>query len=164
MAFSVLDWKKNEVVFVAGVLFLVLGVSVGQMQIGQSKARDQQRKADTEVVARALEAYYEDYDILPPATADGEIVSCGRDAAYECDWGGGEEMQDSEGVAYLKRMPADPQNSMKGWRYVYEVNRTRNRFRVYARLENGRDPDGRANLTRECGESVQCTWYVGNWE
>lgn len=157
--FSPFAWKKHELIFVAAVLLVVWIISAFQIRIGQMKTRDAQRKADTGLVASALRQYLGDHQVLPPAEA-GLMVSCGSWAAFPCDWGGG-PVADAEGVTYLKKIPKDPLTS-QGRTYVYEVDATRQHFRIYAVLEYQRDPDSTSNLTTSCGGDLQCNWYVGN--
>ena len=46
--FSLFDWKKNEVVFVALILSVIFGISFYQLRIGEMKTRDMQRRVDLE--------------------------------------------------------------------------------------------------------------------
>jgi hypothetical protein len=160
MGFSVLDWKKNEVVFVAAVLTITFGISWFQLKTGEMKTRDAQRKADVELVARALSAYHDDYDIYPNGTEDGKIVSCGNRGSEECVWGEG-TIVDGDNVTYLKKMPQDPFDR-NGRRYVYEVRQDKKDFRIYAALEYKGDASYKSDLTRQCGINVQCSWYAGH--
>jgi len=144
--FSILAWKKSEIGFVVGVLVVIVAVSGIQLKLGQMKTRDAQRKADVELVGRALTVYLEDHRILPMADA-GRVVGCGYLGGEACEWDGG-PMIDNEGVVYLKKMPIDPFN-YRGWKYVYEVSPDGQKFKVSAALEN-------------CRSGVQCNWYAGN--
>ena len=72
--FSILDWKKGEMVFVVAVLLVIVGISGLQLRVSQMKTRDAQRKADVELVGRALSVYLEDHKILPAADS-GRIVA-----------------------------------------------------------------------------------------
>lgn len=144
--FSVLEWEKKEIVFVAAVLLILFGISFYQLKLGQMKTRDAQRKADVELVGRALTVYLEDHQILPMAN-EGRIVGCGYMGGEACAWDGG-PMIDNEGVVYLKKMPIDP-FSYRGGKYVYEVSPDGKKFKVWAALEN-------------CRGGVQCNWYAGN--
>ena len=141
----------------AAVAAVVVGVSVVQLGQGQMKARDAQRKADVELVGRALAAYFVEHDQYPPGS-NGLIVSCGGRAIETCGWGG-ENLGDGEGTVYLRKLPVDPLAD-RGATYVYEVNETRQKFRLYVALEWRRDPAYKNNLTAECGSNVQCNWYV----
>lgn len=157
--FSILDWEKTEAGFVALVLAVTVGISVTQLHIGKIKTRDAQRKADGELVGRALAVYYKQNDRYP-GVAEGKIEACGNRGSEACFWGEG-KVVDEEGVVYLKILPTDP-FTHKGWRYVYEVSDNLQNFRIYAALENTRDKDRKNNLTTVCGENVQCSWYVEN--
>ena len=156
MGFSVLDWKKSEVVFMGVVLAAILGISWFQLKTSEMKTRDAQRKADVELAARALSAYYDDYGVYPSGTEDGRIVSCGNRGGEECVWGEG-AIVDGDNVTYLKRIPIDPFDK-QGRKYVYEVRPDGKDFRIYAALEHKGDPAYKSDLTKECGINVQCNW------
>ena len=145
--------------FVGTVLLIILVISQVQLRVGQMKTRDAQRKADTELVARALDQYFQVFAVFPPA-ADGQIVICGDILDLPCQWGKG-SIRDKEGVTYLKQLPADP-FSGQGRRYVYQVSSDRRQYRIYVALEYRRDPDWKTNLTIPCQGELQCNWYVGN--
>ena len=159
MKFSILDWKRGELLFVVGVIVIVAGVSFWQVKLGEVKTRDAQRKADTELVARSLRSYYEVWGSYP-AGEGGEIRACGRDGGELCKWGGG-EIKDADGVVYLKKLPQDPMAD-RGYFYVFEPGEAGRSFRIYAGLENRRDAAYKSGLTMSCGVTVQCSWYVEN--
>ena len=144
--FSIFDWTKKELGFVVVVLVVLFGVSFYQLKLGEMKTRDAQRRADIELVGRALNQYYVDHMRYPTAE-DGKIVQCGNKGLEVCEWDEG-PLLDDEGVVYLKKMPVDP-FSYKGWKYVYEVAPDGKKFKVSAALEN-------------CRNGVQCNWYVQN--
>lgn len=149
--FSILEWKKGEIIFVLAVLSVVLSVSVVQVRIGEMKTRDAQRKADSNLIARAMANYFGDHGIYPAAD-NGRIVACGFEGGEVCEWGGG-PIIDADGVVYLQKIPVEPFWD-KGGKYVYESDGKS--FRIYARLEREKKTD----LTIECGSRVQCNWYA----
>ena len=157
--FSVWEWKKQEIVFFAGVVLVILVISAVQLRTGAMKTRDAQRKADAELVTRALVRYLGDYRILP-ADDNGAIISCGREGMERCDWGEG-EIVDGDKVVYLKKLPVDPKVS-EGRRYVYEADDKRQTFKIFVALEYRRDPAYKKGLTQACGSNIQCNWYAGN--
>lgn len=160
MDFSLLSWKKSELGFVVCVVAAILGISLFQLRISQMKTRDAQRKADVELVARAIDAYYSDYKEYPTASKNGEIIACGREGLEVCVWGEG-KVVDRDEVVYLSKLPVEPQ-AEKGLRYVYEVDESRQKYKIYIALEYKSDPAYNDNLTAMCGEKIQCRWYVGN--
>lgn len=160
MDFSLIAWKKGEVVFLGVVVVVIMAVAGGQLWLGGMKARDSQRKADVDLVARALKTYYEDYGIYPAADGTGRIVGCGEGGREACGWGEG-TLVDEKNIAYLKKIPRDPY-SFRGWSYMYSVSSDRRGFRVYAGLEYERDGGAKRDLTVGCGERVQCKWYAGD--
>jgi hypothetical protein len=157
--FLAFDWKKSETLLVMTVVMTILGISFFQLRIGQMKTRDAQRKADVELTGRALDAYFADHGYLPmEATGSGQIVACGRQGGEVCIWGEG-KIVDKDNVGYLEKLPTDPQSS-GGRKYVYEINRERNHYRLYVALENRQDVAWKKGLTAECGDGIQCNWYV----
>ena len=144
--FSLFEWKKHELIFVGVVLLVILVISQIQLKVGQMKTRDAQRKADVELVGRALDKYYADHQVFPPAE-DGKILSCGGVVDLVCDWGK-DLIRDLKGTVYLNKFPADPLAD-QGRSYVYEVDKTRQQYRIYVTLEN-------------CQGDVQCKWYIEN--
>jgi hypothetical protein len=157
--FSFFDWVKKDVLAVIVILMGIVGISFYQLQIGGMKARDAQRKADVELVARALEKYFYDYQIYPTAN-DGKIVACGKQGLGACDWGTG-PIVDRDNVVYLKDIPIDPK-TWDGWSYEYVPDKGGQNFRIYVGLEYRSDQAFRKDLTVKCGNNVQCSWYVEN--
>ena len=147
-----MEFSKDEIIFVTCVLLAIFGVSYFQLKISQMKTRDAQRKSDVELVSRALNAYFEDYKILPAASAQGEIISCGFKASEVCPWGGG-PLIDAVNVTYLKKLPEDPQ-TYKGLQYKYSVNSERTKYKICITLEYTGDKDYK--------KDIQCNWYAHN--
>lgn len=152
MGFSVFDWEKKDLTFVLIVLLAIFGVSHYQLKISQAKTRDNQRKSDVELVGKAINAFFEDYKILPTASDKGEIISCGDKGLGVCKWGEG-LMVDKENVTYLKKLPVDPQAD-QGLAYIYSVNPERTKYKICITLEYKADKDYRVD--------VQCNWYAHN--
>jgi hypothetical protein len=156
MNFSPFAWKRSELIFVTMVLLVLFSVSFFQLRIGEMKTRDAQRKADVELVARALNAYYSDHGQYP-ASQNGKIVACGKELAEECEWGL-DSITDAENITYIKSLPNDP-FSGQGRSYKYLLDDMDN-FKIYVSLERSNDPDLKKDLTIGCGINVQCNWYA----
>ncbi len=150
-AFSILNWEKGEIIFVGVVLAMIMVISGVQLRTGEMKSRDVQRKADVEVVGRALSVYLEDHKILPAADG-GRIVACGFARDASCEWGR-DAIEDTDGVAYLKKLPADPWSEW-GWKYVYSTNAERTKYKICISLEYKAD--------KEFKNDIQCNWYAHN--
>ncbi len=157
--FDLLKWDKFELGVVASVILVVFGISFYQLQISRMKTRDAQRKSDTELVAKSLEAYYQDYRVYPLAGDGGVIVSCGSKGVRNCVWGD-DRIVDEDNIAYLEHVPNDPFADF-GYRYIYEVSSDRQHYKIYSALEYRGDKDSRSDLTVECALSVKCRWYAG---
>lgn len=158
--FELFRWTKKEISWVLAVLVIILGISWRQLITGEMKTRDAQRRSDVELVSRALNKYYADHQIYPAADSDGRIISCGNRGLAACQWGYG-KIVDIDQVVYLKDIPVDPQ-TWKGVKYVYTTNGTRTAYKIYVHLEYLGDPVVKKGLTAECGNGVQCNWYVAN--
>ncbi len=150
---------KRELLFVISIITSVFLLSFFQIKDGERKTRDAQRKADVELTARKLAQYYDDHNIYPTAVS-GQIVSCGLAGSQVCNWGEG-PMVDSENVQYMDHLPKDPFSS-SGRTYVYVPSETLGKFKIYIALERKQDPAFKKDLTIECGNHVQCNWYVEN--
>lgn len=156
--FSVFSWQKKEFIFLVGVISLIFGVSFYQLQTSKMKTRDTQRRSDTELVGRAIDAYFLDHQTYPAASVSGAIVSCGSKGLEECEWGEG-KIVDEDNVTYLERLPREPFFD-QGYKYIYEVSSDRKHYRIYSVLEYTRDPAYRKDLNIECGPGAKCGWYV----
>ncbi len=157
--FSLFTFSKSQSVFLLVVIATVFGISYYQLKLGEMKARDVQRRSDTEMVAQGLREYFLQHENYP-VSDNGKIVSCGQRGLEICQWGNS-EMIDDENIVFIKNMPREPFFE-RGFFYIYEVNERRDKFRVYAKLENERDPVVKKNLTVDCGNSVKCNWYAGD--
>ncbi len=153
------SWKRDEVLVTIGIMLTILVISLVQLRDSQMKTRDAQRKADAGIISRALAAYWADHLTLP-GEKDGKIVGCGGKGVDVCEWGAG-QIQDAEGIVYLKKMPIDPLAD-KGRTYMYERDEAGKKFRIYVAVEYRRDPEVKSNLTIGCGKNVQCNWYAEN--
>lgn len=157
--FNLFEWKKSDLIFVVLVVFVIFGISFYQLKIGEMKTRDMQRRADAELIGRALRQYRLDVGVYPlEATGSGKIYACGDKGEGACEWNGG-PLVGPENTVYLNKLPGDPKES-EGRTYVYQTNEERDHYRVFVALENRRDKIVRPGLTQECGSRVQCNWYV----
>lgn len=144
MEFSVFKWSKRELLYVLLVVLVIYVISVTQLRTGEMKTRDARRKDDVEQVGRALNAYASDHNGIYPAVLWGTKKN---------------NIEDSDGIVYMKSLPKDPTDDRK---YVYIVTQDKHAFKIYVALEYISDPGIRKGLTIECGNKVQCNWYVTN--
>ena len=131
-----------ELLVVMAILGLLASITYGQFRTSQKKGRDAQRKTDLENIARALEIYYNDFQKYPESTnCAGEqvgkiVVEKNCPSLRILNWG--ESFQVSSGsrtFIYMKKLPADPLPTQS---YCYE--QVPDGFRLYAKLENKKDP------------------------
>lgn len=144
MEFSVFKWDKKELVFVILVVFVIFVLFAFQLKTGEMKTRDARRKDDVEQVGRSLNAYASDHNGIYPDAVWGTKKT---------------NIEDNDGVVYMKSLPKDPTS---GRDYIYIVTSDKHSFKIYVALEYASDPGIRKGLTIECGNKVQCNWYVTN--
>jgi len=109
-----------ELLVVIAILGILATVGLGSFQSSQMKGRDAQRKSDLSQIQKALEMYYNDKGAYPTS-----IPTRGN------EW---RDTSVTGGTLYMKSVPGDP----KGGDYCYESNGTY--YKIYAKLENTRDP------------------------
>jgi hypothetical protein len=144
----------TRVEFLAIVLILAVltAVTFFNLRLSQIKARDAQRKDDLRQIAKALGAYFEDHGIYPEAEkASGKMKACGCGSGIViCDWDrdeGQREFCDEKNIVYMIKVPGDPAGQPA---YCYSSETGGNSFKLYAKLENSRDPEARGPYS--CGE------------
>ncbi|OGM05196.1 hypothetical protein A2125_01690 [Candidatus Woesebacteria bacterium GWB1_43_5] len=126
------------VMAIIGVLVTLVGATFRNSQM---RGRDAQRKSDLNQMLKALELFYSDYGLYPQDSV-GKISACPYQPATgvgtPCAWGTS-EFTDSKSI-YFKQLPADPSSSDT---YFYRVvpGSNRQKFQVFARLENSEDKD-----------------------
>jgi len=114
-----------ELLVVIAILGLLATVGLGSFQSSQMKSRDAQRKSDLSQIQKALEMYYNDNGRYP-LTADLQTL---------LNNGGSWSAAGGETI-YMKTVPKGP----RGESYCYESNTNGTYYRIYARLENMKDP------------------------
>jgi len=109
-----------ELLVVVAILGILATVGLGSFQSSQMKSRDAQRKSDLSQIQKALEMYYNDKGRYRTAT---EGLPTG-------------EWSNAAGTIYMKTVPTDP----KGGNYCYESDNNGTYYKIYAKLENTKDP------------------------
>lgn len=154
-----------ELLVVMSILGVLVTLIAGGYRTAQLRGSDAQRKADLKEVANSLELFYSDYGEYPAASGT-QIAGCPYDPVSEtgsaCSWGTG-EFTDSKTV-YYKELPEDPSSS---YFYVYRVvpGSSNQKYQLFARMENPRDPDclggdcSVSPLSISCGDQV-CNFAV----
>jgi len=124
---------------VIAILGILATIGLSSFRNSQMRGRDVQRKSDLKQVAGALELYYSDYNEYPDA---GDII-----------WG--DEFTDGNTI-YFKVLPTDPLS----YDYLYRVDTTNQKFRLYAYLENSQDKNIVSGLTQTCGTNKNCNFAI----
>ncbi|MGI5826143.1 MAG: type II secretion system protein [Patescibacteria group bacterium] len=123
-----------ELLVVMAILGILSSLAFGNFRVSQMKSRDAKRKADLGQMQRALEMYYNDKGRYPPV---GEVE------LTEGNLG----LVDANDTIYIKEWPTDPSGNPE---YCYLTDSNGTYYGLYARLENGQDPDISAGLFN-CG-------------
>lgn len=142
-------FTKIEFSVIVSILAVLTAVTIFNLRLSQIKARDAQRKDDLRQIAKALGAYYEDHGAYPRAEeASGKMKACGcGSGTVACDWDRDEglrEFCDEKNVVYMIKVPGDPAGQPQ---YCYWSGTGGNSFKLYAKLENSRDPEARGPYT-----------------
>lgn len=119
-----------ELLIVMVIIAILAGYGLNSFNSSQIKARDAQRKADLTSIVSALEIFYNDKGYYPSGTS--MIQGCGSSESA-CTWGG--SFEGTNNTLYMAELPKDPSG---GQTYYYLSDGTE--FRVFARLENLKDP------------------------
>ena len=129
-----------ELLVVIAILGLLAAVGLGSFRTSQLKSRDSKRKSDLSQIQKALEMYYNDHGQYPDV---GDYPA------------GGSAFEDANNTLYMKEMPTD----VKYGDYSYETDGTY--YKIYARLENERDPSIGSYPGTTCGDD-ECNCGVSS--
>ena len=124
----------------------------------RERARDVQRKSDTDQIKKALRMYYNDMTLYPETGGSNKIKACGNPATTTFEWG---SAFTCGSMTYMKLLPHDP-----GWKqagdpdYQYTQASSGQDFCLWATLENKSDGDIAKSKTRCPNCSVGANDYV----
>ena len=138
-----------ELLVVIAIIGLLASVVLVSLNSARVKARDAKRKADLSQLVKALELYYDSYNVYPPFRASS---SCG---GYRNDWATSICSDpnwlstDSNFMKVLARLPKDPLNKLGNddtpwWyanTYLYGVSADGQKYDLITNLENTSDTD-----------------------
>lgn len=173
-------FTKKESIGIFTILFLLVGVSFYNFKISFRGARDIKRRDDLTFLTVALERFYSDYEMYPPASADGKIIDClpagittedikkiigGNpslnrkkifSALGSCEWGASSlaDVSDPSIPIYLSVIPKDPR-SVDGFSYFYFS--TTKHYQLYGSFEGKDLSEYNKNIVAraiECGNRI----------
>lgn len=139
-----------EILIAMAIMGILASVGYAAYTVSILKSRDGARKADLSQVARALEAYNNDYGVYP-RSCSGRVGGC-VDGEQSCVWGS--SFSAGEKV-YMRQLPLEGKT---GWMYVYLVAPDRRSYQLFARLENTDDPHYQEYTTSCTTGSLPCTY------
>lgn len=145
-----------ELLVVIAIIALIAALSIIAINRSRMLARDAKRKADLKNIVVALEMYYQEYGVYPPAGSCAYGTNCYVYSTSGASW-----------LAPLKPYispPIDPINNQAGpWmsgRYSYSYgNVTANgqEYDLVGQLENANDPD-RCAIKKYRFNLIKNTW------
>ena len=136
-----------ELLVAVAILGILATVGLGAFFSSQIKGRDAQRKSDLGQIQKALEMYLSDKGVYP--------------AAAGIPWGGSWTDPDGSGELYMKEVPKDPHDPET--KYVYEVDPLGSSwYRLYAKLENEKDPQADPVTGTDCDTGKVCNYQVSS--
>ena len=136
-----------ELLITIVIIGILSTLGIVAFQSTQKKSQDLGRKTNLKTVSKALETYMNDKGVFPPSSPDGKILWCGTEAAPDavaCPWGypltdvatAGEDK-----TVYLAALPKDSNPAQTFFYEAVEIDGINKGYRLYAKLENIKDPD-----------------------
>lgn len=145
-----------ELLIVIAILGILAAIGLASFASSQAKSRDAKRKAHLSQIAQALELYNNDKGKYPNTDGAGNIKGCGADAINTCTWGSSSFANDTTNTVYMITLPSDP----SAYRYYYVGTSTGVSYKLYAYLENAKDPSI-ITTSVSCG-SVNCNYGISS--
>jgi general secretion pathway protein G len=142
-----------ELMVVISIMAVLTGIIGGSFLTTRFRARDAERKNNMSQLQRALEMYYTDNRAYPAASGT-EIAGCGLSGTDACAWGA-QFKNTTTGTVYMVQLPSDAKRPTI--QYVYEVNATHTKYRLYTRLENEQDSGTDHNHDGNTGDTYSVT-------
>lgn len=138
-----------ELLVVISIIGALAAMLLVNFQNARVRSRDAKRKADFNQIKKALQLFYNDFQVYPPDSA-GRIQGCGNstggdpDTLGNCDW---ESDFSADGSQFMNYLPIDPVNNSP---HVYSYTQTDSGdgFNLTTELENASDGDAAASQTR----------------
>ena len=141
-----------ELLVAVAILGILATVGLGAFFNSQVKGRDAQRKSDLGQIQRGLEMYLNDQGLYPP---DDSLPGGGL------PWGARWTDPGGKGELYMKEVPKDPHSPNAN--YVYKADPVDSSwYRLYAKLENERDPQAEPVADTDCGGGDLCNYQVSS--
>ena len=136
-----------ELLVVIAIIAVLAAVSLFGLAGSRESARDARRKADLETLRTGLELYRSDCKYYPPSVTAGAALA-----------GDGSSTACSSSNKYIQKVPADPANPNRTYRYTRLTNFT---YEICAALETG---TGSISCSSSCStiSGVNCNYKVNN--
>lgn len=159
-----------ELLVVMAIIGILAGVVGTTFVNSQRRGKDAQRKSDLKNMAHALELFYNDYNKYPLAEG-GKIMACsyqvnnnGTEEATSCDWGEDTfKGVEADGITlkttYMEKVPADPSYPLSYY-YYQNPGGDRQKYQLYAHLDNTEDKNIINGINIACGASLACNFSM----
>ena len=131
-----------ELLVVMSIIGVLAAMGVTSFMTAQMRGRDAERKSDLKQISHALELYFSDHGVYPPANL---VIK-------------GSELTDGKTV-YFKEIPDDPTLNMD---YIYRLvpSAPTQKYQLFAYLENTQDKDLITGLSISCGAGKTCNFAI----
>jgi hypothetical protein len=173
-------FNKKEITGIVIILVGIFLLSLVNFRASLRRARDVQRRDDLTALSGALEKFYNDFEMYPPASADGKIVAClpegvtiedikkivgGRPELNKkkifasltvCEWGEStlEDVSDPSIGVFLSVIPKDSLHD-EGYSYFYYS--TPDHYQIYGAFEGKDMPEYDTKIVERslsCGVNI----------
>ena len=139
-------FSKSEIISLALIFIILIGVSLPNFIVSLRRARDQVRRDDLGALVHSLDEYYAELGAFPPSSPDGKIMDCLKpgDSPYQdkkgrwifspisCEWGKDAFMNLISGKAYMTILPREPHwEEGASYRYISDGER----YQLFAAME-----------------------------
>lgn len=144
-----------ELLVVIAIIGILAALVLSNFNSARDRARDAQRKSDTDQIKKALQMYYNDNSAYPTHDVANKIVACAAPDTATKDWG----TEFSCGsMIYMKMLPHDPSwDSVTGLpEYQYVKVTPDEDYCLWTQLSNHADGDIAKSHAR-CESTCQAT-------
>jgi prepilin-type N-terminal cleavage/methylation domain-containing protein len=131
-----------EILAVVAIIGILATLSFGPIRSAQIRNRDTKRKADLQLIAQGVEAYYVDRRTVPGTSANCTTI---YDSKQGSNWIPNLGPYLTSQVGAAATLPKDPRDPNQAYIYQCFLNDPTKRYRLTATLENKNDKEADAS-------------------